>query len=355
MQKVIAKINLKAVQNNARAFRELTKVKLCAVVKANAYGHGASEVVNALSGIADCFAVALIEEGIEIRQAACGKEILVFTPPMTAEETAAIAENSFVATVGDLKTARLVKRVAERLKKPIKVHLKINTGMNRYGMNLSMLGKVCKLFLEGEFVQTTGLYSHLYGDEAAARKQRELFVRAKMIAKGYFPNLLCHLSATHGSLLGGEFLFDMTRVGIGLYGYLPENLGERARISAADLSLEKSMKVYARVALTRKYSFGGLGYGKDADFEKGERVQLSLLRVGYADGFLRKQQNGVEGEKKNANALCMDACVRFGRKARGRYELILSDADETAKKTGTISYEVLCAATRRAQFVYEYE
>ena len=70
-----------SIRRNAETFRSLTGKPLCAVVKANAYGHGAEEVVNALSGVADCFAVALIEEGKAIQTAACGKDILVLTPP----------------------------------------------------------------------------------------------------------------------------------------------------------------------------------------------------------------------------------------------------------------------------------
>ena len=85
MQKVIAKINLKAIKENASAFKTLAKCKLCAVVKANAYGHGAVETVNALSQIADFFAVAIIEEGIEISDVVCGKKVLVFTPPTDVE------------------------------------------------------------------------------------------------------------------------------------------------------------------------------------------------------------------------------------------------------------------------------
>ena len=163
MQKVVAKINLEAIKYNARAFKNLTGTRLCAVVKANAYGHGDVETVNALSGIADCFAVALVEEGLKIRQAACGKEILVLTPPTDETEVFAIIENSLSATVGDLWTARLVARVAKYRKKEIKVHLKINTGMNRYGMDLLSLGKVCKLLLGAEYVRVVGAYSHLFG------------------------------------------------------------------------------------------------------------------------------------------------------------------------------------------------
>lgn len=355
MQKVLAKINLKAIQNNAIAFKDLTKTKLCAVLKANAYGHGAIEVATSLSGIADFFAVAILEEGIEIQTAVCGKEILVLTPPTTIEEADGLIEHGFSVTVGDLWTARLLERRAKKRKKSVAVHLKINTGMNRYGMNPSMLGKVCKYLLESEYVRVKGVYSHLYGGrEENAKRQREIFLQAKRISQRYFPALTYHLSASYGALLGEEYSFDAVRIGIGLYGYLPSGLSEREKNVGENLALQKAMRVYAKAMATRKLSFGGIGYGKDLkDGDKGKKA--TVFRVGYADGFLRKKENGMVDDGKNANVLCMDVCIRFGRKDRGRYELILSDADETARKTGTIAYEVLCSATRRAEFFYEYE
>ena len=105
MQKVKAKIHLNNIRSNAIYFSALTKKPLCAVVKANAYGHGAEEVVAALCGVADCFAVVLIEEGLAIRTAACGKDILVFTPPTDEEECYQIAVNGFIASIPDLFTA----------------------------------------------------------------------------------------------------------------------------------------------------------------------------------------------------------------------------------------------------------
>ena len=93
MQKVRAEINLQHIRHNAEAFSRLTKTKLCAVVKANAYGHGAEAVTAALCGIADSFVVALIEEGLAIRVAACGKDILVLTPPTAEDEVYTLAWN----------------------------------------------------------------------------------------------------------------------------------------------------------------------------------------------------------------------------------------------------------------------
>ncbi len=351
MQKTIAKINLKAIKNNAETFKALTKKKLCAVVKANAYGHGALAVVNALESVADFFAVALIEEGLEIRQAVCDKEILILTPPTDMNEVVYLFDERFIASVGDLKTAKLVERVARLRKKKIKVHLKINTGMNRYGASLFEIGKICKFLSQSEYVLITGAYSHLYcSEEETARKQREIFLRAKKICEKYYQNLTFHLSATYGCLLGEDFYFDAVRIGIGLYGYLPRGL---TRVN--ELRLQKAMKVYAKIMSSKRYAFGGLGYGKDLTGEVEKGKEIYLLRVGYADGFLRKKENGTLGAKENTSPLCMDACLRFGRKQRGRYVCILSDAEKTAKETGTIAYEVLCKATARANFEFLYE
>ena len=114
------------------------------------------------------------------------------------------------------------------------------------------------------------------------------------------------------------------------------------------------MRVYATTVCARKCACGGIGYGKrlqESEFPK----YVSVCRFGYADGFLRKRKNGVDGFKENANNLCMDVCIRENNKKRGEVVPILTDAAKTAELTGTIAYEVLCAATRRAEFVYEYE
>lgn len=344
MQKVVAEVHLGNIRRNAQLFKKATCVKLCAVVKANAYGHGVEEVTLALSDIADCFAVALVDEGLQIRGSACGKDILVFSPPITEEEAYTLAVNGFIATVSDLWTARLLVRVCEKYALPCRVHLKVNTGMNRYGMNGSMLGKVCRFLQSKPFVSVEGLYSHLYGTtRESAEKQRELFCQIQSICKRYFPGVCSHLSATFGATLGETFAFDMVRIGLGLYGYTPTETA---------LPLQKGMSVKGKILSTRKVSYGGVGYG-EVLANKGEWI--SLVRGGYADGFLRKKENGAFGYENNCNNLCMDVCLRKGRKRRGVWIPLLVDAEKTAKATETIPYEVLCAATRRAEIVYDYD
>ncbi len=330
------------IRRNACFFKELTKTKLCAVVKADAYGHGAEEVAYALADIVDGFAVATIEEGTAIRQSACGKDILVFTPPLTREEAYLMAQNGFIVSVPNLFTANLLIEVTKEYRLPIRVHLKVNTGMNRYGMNPSMLGKVCNRLKGQDNIFVEGVYSHLYStDRDRAGMQRTLFLQMKGIAERYFENLCFHLSATYGATLGEDFAFDMVRVGLGLYGYAPTTL-----------PIERAMTVKTRVLVSRKYAFGGVGYG-EGEAEKGTR--LAVCRVGYADGFLRKKENGLDGYEDDVNNLCMDACIRKSNKKRGAWISLLTDAEKTATVAETISYEVLCSATRRAERIYDNE
>ena len=317
-------------------------------MKADAYGHGAEEVALVLQGIADCFAVALLSEAKAIKVPACGKDVLILCPPIDLSDAIEAVQNGFVCTVTGMTTARLVAQASEICKIPARVHLKTNTGMNRYGMGVSELGRVCRFFQKTPLIKVEGLFSHLHDPFGeSAEKQRTRFLQAERVTKRYFPNFTKHLSATAGALLGDSFAFDMVRVGIGLYGYLPSGAEKK-------ISLKKGMTVYATAIENRRYAYGGAGYGKElAEHERSKF--LSVLRVGYADGFLRKKENGATGFERNANNLCMDACIRKGKYKRGEEVPILTDAEETAKSAGTIAYEVLCAATRRAERIYLYD
>ena len=356
VQKVLAKIHLGNIRRNGEKFRALTGVPLCAVVKANAYGHGGEEVVNALSGVADSFAVALIDEGVQIRAAACGKEILVLTPPITLEDVLRGGWSGLSLTVADLMTAKLIDGVTRTRALPLNVHLKVNTGMNRYGMESSALGKACKLLKANPFVKVEGVYSHLYTTSLqTSERQRVAFENAVALCRRYFPSVRAHLSATCGALLGKKFAFDGVRIGLGLYGYIPDGIADGGGDGKVQIpTLEKGMTVFATAATSRKYGYGGAGYG-ETPFAHGTPQTLTVCRYGYADGFLRRRDNGLRGGETQVNTLCMDACIKAERLPRGKRIPIMTDAAAVAKATGTISYEVLCAATRRAEMIYDNE
>lgn len=351
MRKVIAKIDLENIRHNAKAFLSLTEKPVCAVVKANAYGHGAEETVNALSGLVDVFAVSLLCEALAIRVAACGKDILILTPPCTEDEAITAAKNGFILSVGDLETLHWLIRLSALSGLPMRIHVKVNTGMNRYGMDEKDLVSACQCLSMQTGVCVEGLYSHLYDYTlTTAKEQLGKFLKMKTLVKRFFPHVVCHLGATYGALLGNDFHLDMTRIGIGLYGYLPDGAQDIDQGVIKTLALKRAMSVWAEVSATRIYQGGGVGYG-NATIPTQEN--LAVLRCGYADGFLRKKKNGIFQFHKNANNLCMDACIQIDKKKKGEWVPVLVDAKQTAEETGTISYEVLCAATRRAEMVYD--
>ena len=219
--------------------------------------------------------------------------------------------------------------------------------MNRYGMNAQTLGKTCALLRACPWIKVEGLYSHFYGNTLTKlENQQNRFASLRKVALRYYPILKCHISATYGALFGGRFAWDMVRIGLGLYGYIPQGVQDVSPRVIKDLGLQPAMRVYAEVSATRTYQSGGVGYGEPVKNPKiGE--PLHVLRAGYADGFLR-------GDIQGFNRYCMDACIVSGKARVGALELVMDDADALAQRTGTISYEVLCAMNRRAERIYAY-
>ncbi len=387
MQEKVLKIDLQRLRENALAYKRLTNRFLYAVVKADGYGHGDVAVASALYPIADGFAVALLLEGIAIRTAVGGKEILVFTPPTTEDEVVVAARNGLTLTAGDICSARLIVEAVEKYRLQVGVQVKINTGMNRYGTYGATLGKVCKILKGAGQVRVQGVYSHLYShDRALCEMQRMRFCRDLKIVRKYFPLARAHLAATYGVGLGEGYYFDAVRVGLGLYGYSPVGGrgdgclldgsagccssatysvdGSDVSLSGGGGSVESSkeeplwkmprgilpvMKVYAPCIATRVCRFGGVGYGGERLDMRGET--LSVLRAGYADGL------GVSGEKCGLRVnvptdICMDVCVAKGKRKRGEYALLFEDAAAVARARGTSVYEILCLAGTRAQKIY---
>lgn len=321
MQKTLSVIDLSILRENAKSIKELAEGRLFfAVVKADAYGHGAEEVSRAIEDIVDGFCVAIIDEGICLRIAGISKPILVFTPPQDSFDAARAKEYGLSVTVGDIKSARLSVSNS--------CHIKVNTGMNRMGCTISELPEIIKL-LKTENIE--GVYSHLYApqDIAASAAQFALFERAARFVKTYKPNVCAHLSASGGLLRGGRYLFDGVRPGILLYGYCPEGF---------NASVKPVLKVYARKVQTTDFVGGGIGYNcAEKRYKK-----LGVYRCGYAEGFLR----GVPlGEK----TLCMDS---FISERQEELLCVMDNAAEYAERCGTIAYEVLTSVTRRSERLY---
>jgi alanine racemase len=326
MQKTISIVNLKAIISNACLIKSLTKgKKFYAVVKADAYGHGGVEVALCLESIVDGFCVAIVDEGVALRVAGITKEILVFAPPISYDDVVMCNFYSLTPTVNSIHTAKLINGLP--------CHIKINSGMNRYGCNIDELDGVLK---ELDASQIVGVYSHLYApnDDLSVKNQQKIFDVAVEKVKAKNDRAIAHLVAS-GGILRGDCLYNGVRCGICLYGYAPEGFKL--------FGLKKALKVYAPIVQNTTFCGGGAGYAKA---EKVYNI-LHTVRLGYADGFNRICPLGIGN-------LCMDAFVSEGICGdTGSLVCILDDAEVYAKRLNTICYEVLCNVTRRSARIYE--
>ena len=343
MQENIAVISLKNIVHNFSVFRRLAGgAKVCAVVKADAYGHGAERVAESLEGYADGFAVTSVKEGIALRIAGIRKPIWVLTAPLAEDDVFLALAHGLTLTVCSFSSLRVLADGAEKCGQIAPVHVKINTGMNRLGLSGAPLARLFAAIARRQSVRVQGVYSHLYApaDAAAAEGQRARFEAAAALAQDRFGPVVRHLSATGGILRGEAYRFDGVRPGIGIYGYLPGGFG-----APRSLGLRPAMRLYTHVLQSRRFAGGGVGYERAAR----EYGDLTACRLGYADGFLRA---GGGGRLKAVGKLCMDGCIREGRAKFAARRTVFLSAEEVAKEAGTISYEVLCAAAKRAVRVY---
>lgn len=312
------------------------RIKFCAVVKADAYGHGAPECAAALYDVVDCFAVAITEEGIQLRQSGIDKEILVLTAPFYEDIERAVFYG-LTMTVCSKNQYQAISKEAKRQKKRTSVHVKFNTGMNRQGVDsLNSLKEIMDISVGDEYCSVTGIYSHFAKpeDTLSRKNAHDRFLLAIKLVKGYNNKITAHISAS-GGFLAGEY-FDMVRIGILLYGYKPY---------PSDLiSVKPVMSVYAPVLAVRRWEKGETALYGDAPVFKGG--EYALVRYGYADGLPRKRVGGQHNNR------CMDVtAVETGLTENGWCE-VLGDAGSLAEKYGTISYEVLTKAAIRAEKIY---
>ena len=258
MQRTLSIVNLRAVRGNALKIKKLAGgANFYAVVKADAYGHGAEEVSRYIEDVADGFCVAITEEGIALRVAGVSQPVLVLTPPLDGYDVSRARAYNLTLTVNSVNTAALVGGAP--------CHIKVNTGMNRLGCDIHTLPDILKA-LPRESV--LGVYSHLYApdDVAASASQLEIFRHAERMVKAVNPQAVAHISASGGLLRGGKYLADGVRCGILLYGYAPSGF-------KAD-GFERALRVYARRTQTTRF-IGGLQPRRQG-LRRFMRVQMRL-------------------------------------------------------------------------------
>lgn len=335
-----AVINLNTLRKNARAVKSKLKkgVKLCAVVKADAYGHGAEVVSNSLYTLADSFAVATVEEGVSLRLAGIDKPILVLIPPQKKDVERSV-HYRLTNTVVGIEQIKMLSAVAKRQGVIADVHIKYNTGMNRQGIDsLYSLKQTVMVAERFDNVNIGGLYTHFAFPEnkKSLNSAVNKFLLANNFIKGYNNKVICHASASGGFLAGVQF--DQVRIGLLLYGYKP--------YESDYITVNPIMKVYAPVVYDRFLTEGDCAlYGdKSCDSD----THIYLIRYGYADGLFRKEVKG------QYNCRCMDITAVTELKNTKYGAVVMDNADVIAKKYRTISYEILTKCSLRAEKIYLY-
>jgi len=328
-------INLKNITENFFTLKKAAGTKkFCCVVKADAYRHGAEAVAGALQPFCDMFAVATLNEASSLRLSGITKDILLLSPVYNEGEALRALSYGVTFTLSNYGCISAVKGAVKAAKTAPKAHIKVNTGMNRYGFSPSdiLSGKVIKA-LNGEiFIE--GIYSHFYNaaDVSSVKRQYALFTSlAERVEKWLRRPLIKHISATGGIAAGGkDYSLDMARCGLGLYGYSPVK---------SSLPLKRAMRCFAPVAEERTFKFGSLGYGKEYS---GEKKDIATFRFGYADGLMF------------LNNLCMDAFVSADVPIRNGYAEVLFNAEDMAERYGVSIYKILCSFSGRVEKKYDY-
>jgi alanine racemase len=363
-----AEIDLGAVRHNARVLSALVRpAQLCAVVKAHGYGHGGPSVAKAaLAGGAVGLAVALVDEGAELRRHKVRGPILLLSECGADAWDDALASN-LTPTLYSAEGIALVGEATRRMGKTTSVHVKVDTGMHRVGAEPADVPDLIRAVTEDPLLRFEGLWTHFPvadGETPADRDftlgQLECFNRlvTELDQAGVRAEVL-HAANTAGAIAFPTARYNLVRCGIGLYGYLPGGAVTEAFTSAAHgAALRPAMSLKARVVAVRTLNAGERpSYGRLRPLP--QRSLVATVPIGYADGVPRALATHgfsvlIGGRRRPlAGMVTMDQIVvdcgndhsvRPGDEVvlLGRQGEEVITADEWAGLLGTISYEVLC-------------
>jgi alanine racemase len=367
-----AEIDLAAVAHNARVLSRLAApAELCAVVKAHGYGHGGPAVARAaLAGGAGRLAVALVDEGVELREHGVTAPVLLLSECDPAAATTALSYG-LTPTLYSAEGIAAFSAAAAAAGRSVGVHVKVDTGMHRVGAAPEDLRAIAAAVLAEPSLQLEGIWTHLpvadgdAEDRAYTEGQLALFdhLVAELAAAGVTAPLL-HAANTAGAIAFPLARHDMVRCGLGLYGYLPgRSVQEAFDAQAGGERLRPAMALKARVVAVRMLEAGERpSYGRLRPLPA--RSLVATVPIGYADGVPRSLFDGgyevlINGVRRPlAGAVTMDQLVvdcGNDESVRPGDEVVLLGrqgseeitADDWATMAGTISYEVVCGVGPR--------
>lgn len=359
-------VNLGAIAQNFDAIRShVGAAEVMPVVKANAYGHGIVECAQHLATHgATCFGVALLEEAIVLREAGITQPILVFGGVATRQIPQFIAHDLMMAA-SSIDKMRQIDEAAAVAKKKARVHLKIDTGMERIGVHWYSAEKLLEASLSFANIEVAGIYSHFASSDTADFSSANLQLSRFLEVLEFYPKRglkppLRHIANSGGILQLPESHLDLVRPGIMLYGVYPSRETKQTIAVKPALSW-KSQVVYFKVVQPGN----PVSYG--STWQSDHPVRVVTVPVGYGDGYFRALSNRaqvlIRGQRHPvAGRVCMDQFMvnlEWGTAYNGDAVTIIgSDGGESisvqdvADAAGTIPYEVLTNINMRVPRVY---
>ena len=364
-------VDLSAIQSNAQAIKADAQGKsLIAVIKADAYGHGVVPVAEALREEAAMYAVATVPEAVELRTAGVRKPVLVLFNglPVQAET---IIDYQLTASVYEPTLCNALSRAAQMKGTSVKVHLDVDTGMNRGGIWYAEGADFLKWLSSLEGIEIEGIFTHFATADEADKShvgiQLERFrSMLSTLSKINLRPPFVHAANSAAALTLSDSHFDAVRVGLSLYGVYPSSSVKET----SPISLRPALSWKARV-ISLRHSIQGEGVSYGRTYIVDDPTWLATLPVGYADGYPRALSNRSEaligGRKcQQVGLVCMDgtvfrippqgggAGVHFGDEAvligkQGNLEITV---EQVAEKAGTISYEILTGIGKRIPRIY---
>lgn len=369
VHETVLEINLDALVNNLNYFRSKLEpgVKIMAMVKAFSYGSGGFEIANILQfHQADYLAVAYADEGVELRNAGIHLPIMV----MNAEEYAfdTMIKHQLEPEIFSFRALTLLEKAIRQnalpQNKPVKVHIKLNTGMNRLGFKEDDLDELIKKLKKNNLIYVQSVFSHLAASDKPSfddftREQINRFdTMAGKFRKEAGHEILFHILNSAGISRFPDQRFDMVRLGISLYGI--------ASAKSDEGKLQSVLRLRSVVAQIHEIKAGeSVSYNRS--FVADETVKVGVISIGYADGLMRKLGNGNLNIFINGQAapvigdICMDMCMvnLNGIDAKEGDDAIIFDSEHPVERIAeaaeTIPYEILSRISRRVKRVYFHE
>lgn len=369
-ERVLAIIDLDAIAYNMTNIKSKVgkETGIIGIIKADAYGHGSVEISKViLENGADWLAVAVVDEGINLRKNGIAAPILLlgYTPELRLED---VVNNGFIQTVYTYETAKKLSDVAVRLGKTAVIHIKIDTGMGRIGyrVNEASADEIVKIS-ELPNIEVNGMFTHFSTadekDKNYTLNQYNKFVQMDALLRERGLEIPIKHAANSAAIMDFDnMMFNMVRPGIILYGTYPSE-----EVDKDNLSIKPAMSVKTHVSYVKEVNEGDyISYGRKYQ-AVGKRI-IATIPVGYADGFIRAYSNGgkvlIKGEYAPiVGRICMDQfmvdvtdikdvqindeVVLIGK--QGNKEITV---DFIASILDTINYEVFCTLSKRVPRQY---